>query len=289
MRGGTLTNARIGYETWGAPNAARDNILLILPGLSPNAHAACHEDDQTPGWWERMLGSGKPIDTDCWYVICINSLGSCKGSTGPASRDPKSGVPYRMNFPDLCIEDIADSAAFAVRALGFERLACVIGTSMGGMSALSLAARHPDLAYSQINISSATHSLPFGIAIRSFQREVIRLDPKWRVGQYTEKNYPQHGMRMARKLGMVSYRSAEEWDGRFDRKYLIADCYNDESSFGLEFEVESYLESHANRFARTYDPNCYLYLSRCMDWFNLGASSDVAADAVLAGCSFPVH
>jgi len=269
-RGGALHSARVAYETWGTLNAARDNAVLILTGLSPDAHAASNEGNPEPGWWEAMLGPGKPIDSGRWFVICVNSLGSCKGSTGPASIDPQTGAAYRLAFPELSVEDIADAAAHAMRALSIERVACVIGNSMGGMTALAFLARHPRLARNHINISGAARALPFSIAIRSLQREAIRLDPKWNNGDYDDTNYPESGMRMARKLGVITYRSALEWDGRFGRVRLDSDRRDDEDPFGLEFEVESYLEGHARRFVRRFDPNCYLYLSRCMDWFDLG-------------------
>jgi homoserine O-acetyltransferase len=269
-RGGTLHGARIAYETFGRLNAERDNAVLILTGLSPDAHAASHPEDPSPGWWEAMLGPGKPIDTDRWHVICVNSLGSCKGSTGPPSVDPATGEPYRLDFPALSIEDIADAAAFTARALGLGQLACVIGASMGGMSALALLARHPDLARSHISVSGAVHSLPFSIAIRSLQREAIRSDPQWNHGRYEEECYPERGMLTARKIGMTTYRSALEWDRRFGRAKSSQAGRAAHNSFGSEFEVEVYLEYHARRFVRCFDPNSYLYLSRSMDWFDLG-------------------
>lgn len=280
-RGGALDGGRTAYEAFGQVNAARDNVILILTGLSADAHATSHAADPTPGWWESMLGPGRPIDTDRWHVVCVNSLGSCKGSTGPSSVDPHTGAPYRLRFPELSIEDIADAAAFTVRALGFERLACVIGASMGGMSALALLARHPGLARSHINISGAVHSLPFSIAIRSLQREAIRCDPQWNQGGYDEEHYPQRGMVAARKLGMITYRSAQEWDSRFGRTRSGAGRL-ERNPFGAEFEVESYLEWHAQRFAQCFDPNSYLYLSRCIDWFDLGECCNVTPDDALS-------
>ncbi|WP_101926186.1 MULTISPECIES: homoserine O-acetyltransferase MetX [Luteimonas] len=281
-RGGALTGARMAFETWGTLDAARGNAILIVTGLSPDAHAASHADDPSPGWWEPMLGPGKAIDTDRWFVVCVNSLGSCKGSTGPASADPATGAPYRLGFPELSIEDGADAAAHVVRALGIGTLACLIGNSMGGMTALSILARHPGLARTHINICGAARALPFSIAIRSLQREAIRLDPMWRQGDYDETSYPESGMRMARKLGVITYRSALEWDGRFGRVRLDSDRRDDDEPFGLEFEVESYLEGHARRFVRRFDPNCYLYLSRSMDWFDIGESCGAATEAGLA-------
>jgi homoserine O-acetyltransferase/O-succinyltransferase len=269
-RGGALHGARMAYETWGTLNAAGDNAILIVTGLSPDAHVASHADNPEPGWWEAMLGPEKPIDTDRWFVICVNSLGSCKGSTGPASINPATGQAYRLSFPDLSVEDGADAALHVIRSLGIERLACVIGNSMGGMVALALLQRSPAIAHSHINISGAARALPFSIAIRSLQREAIRLDPNWNNGDYTDEVYPEAGMRMARKLGVITYRSALEWDGRFGRVRLDSDRRLGDDPFGLEFEVESYLEGHARRFVRRFDPNCYLYLSRSMDWFDLG-------------------
>ena len=282
-RGGALHGARIAFETWGTRNAAGDNSVLVLTGLSPDAHAASGAHDPAPGWWEAMIGPGRPIDTDRWHVVCVNALGSCKGSTGPASPDPATGAPYRLAFPELSLEDVADAAAHVVRALGIARLACVVGNSMGGMTALSLLARHPGIARSHVNISGAARALPFSIAIRSLQREAIRLDPHWDEGRYDDAHYPESGMRMARKLGVITYRSALEWDGRFGRVRLDSDRRDGEDPFGLEFEVESYLEGHARRFVRRFDPNSYLYLSRSMDWFDIGESCGGDTDRGLAG------
>ena len=278
-RGGALVGARIAYETWGKLNANSDNAVLILTGLSASAHAASNEADPQAGWWEAMVGPGKPIDSNRWFVICVNSLGSCKGSTGPASINAATGEPYRLGFPNLSIEDVANAAFATVSALGIGQLACVIGNSMGGMSALAYLFLHPDSARSHINVSGSARALPFSIAIRSLQREAIRLDPAWNRGVYNEASYPENGMRMARKLGVVTYRSAMEWDGRFGRVRLESECLA-EDPFGLEFEVERYLEGHARRFVHQFDPNSYLYLSRSMDWFDL---AEYAGGDVLAG------
>ena len=280
-RGGELHGARMAFETWGELNAARDNAVLILTGLSPNAHAASSQENAEPGWWEAMLGPGKYIDTSRHFVICVNSLGSCKGSTGAASINPATGEPYRLEFPDLSIEDGARAAKHVVDSLGIARLACVIGNSMGGMTALAYLLLHPGSARSHINVSGSAQALPFSIAIRSLQREAIRLDPSWNNGDYSDAAYPENGMRIARKLGVVTYRSAMEWDGRFGRVRLDAECREDDP-FGPEFEVERYLEGHARRFVRQFDPNCYLYLSRSMDWFDAAEyapGADAAAGA----------
>ncbi|HTV86614.1 MAG TPA: homoserine O-acetyltransferase [Dyella sp.] len=268
-RGGALHGAHVAFETWGTLNAARDNAVLIFTGLSPSAHAASNAQDPSAGWWEDMLGPGKAIDTTRWFVICMNSLGSDKGSTCPASIDPATGEAYRLSFPDLSLEDVANAAHGMVAHLGIERLACLIGCSMGGMTALAYMLLHPGSVRTHISVDTAPQAQPFAIAIRSLQREAIRLDPHWNEGRYDATHYPDIGMSIARKLGVITYRSAMEWNGRFARIRLEAEQREDEP-FGFEFQVESYLEGHARRFVRTFDPNCYLYLSRASDWFDIG-------------------
>lgn len=267
-RGGQLHGARVAYETWGELSAARDNAVLILTGLSPSAHAASNAQDPSPGWWEAMIGPGKAIDTTRWFVVCVNSLGSDKGSTCAASTNPATGEPYRLDFPELSLEDVANAAHATVRSLGIEQLACLIGCSMGGMSALAYMVLHPGSVRAHISVDTAPQAQPFAIAIRSLQREAIRLDPQWNNGHYDDAHYPEAGMSIARKLGVITYRSAMEWNGRFARIRLDPE-QRDDDPFGLEFEVESYLEGHARRFVHTFDPNSYLYLSRASDWFDI--------------------
>lgn len=269
-RGGTLHGAQVAYETWGELNAARDNAILLFTGLSPPAHAASSPADPSPGWWERMIGPGLAIDTDRFYVICVNSLGSCFGSTGPASINPATGTAYRLSFPDLSVEDIARGGYEVVRALGIERLHAVIGPSLGGMTVLAYAAQFPGTARGLISISGTAAASPFAIALRSIQREAVIGDPAWQKGNYPFDAPPRTGLRLARKLGTVTYRSAEEWRERFNRDPIRESMRKDEP-FALEFSVEGYLEAQAERFVRVFDANCYLYLSRAMDRFDLAA------------------
>ena len=278
-RGGVLRGAHVAYETWGTLNVDRDNAVLILTGLSPSAHAASNAEDPSHGWWEGMLGPGKAIDTTRWFVICMNSLGSDKGSTCPASIDPAAGEPYRLTFPDLSLEDVANAAHALVESLGIDKLGCLIGCSMGGMSALGYMALHPGSVRAHISVDTAPQAQPFAIAIRSLQREAIRLDPNWNGGHYDNHRYPDIGMSIARKLGVITYRSAMEWNGRFARIRLDPE-QREEQPFGVEFQVESYLEGHARRFVRTFDPNSYLYLSRASDWFDI---SEYGQGSVLEG------
>ena len=267
-RAGFLESPTLAYETWGELNDARDNAILIFTGLSPSAHATSCAVDPTPGWWEEMIGTGLPIDTDRYFVICVNSLGSCFGSTGPASIDPQTGEHYRLTFPVLTLEDVAESALFVVQQLGVDVLHTVVGCSMGGMSGLAFCVRHPDRVRAFISISYGTRALPFSIAVRSLQREMIRSDHNWTNGDYDVGDPPITGQRLARKLCMITYRSPEEWVQRFGRERSTSQG-RAKGQFVCEFAVESYLENTSRKFTGTFDPNCYLYLSHASDLFDL--------------------
>ncbi len=269
-RGGTLRGARLAYETWGRLNRARDNAILLFTGLSPPAHAAASPEDPRDGWWQRMIGPGLALDTDRYFVVCVNSLGSCFGSTGPASLDPGTGQPYRLTFPDLSIEDIARAGHELVHTLGILRLDTVMGPSLGGMVVLAYAALFPGGARRLVSISGTAAASPFAIALRSIQRDAITSDPDWRNGHYGRERPPAAGMRLARKLGTVTYRSAAEWAQRFDRQPIRADLRRD-VPFAPEFAVQGYLEIQAERWVTAFDANAYLYLSRAMDRFDLAA------------------
>lgn len=277
-RGGYLPVVDIAYETWGDLSAAKDNAVLVFTGLSPSAHAAASPDDPTPGWWDYMVGPGQPIDTNRYYVICVNSLGSCFGSTGPGSIDPRNGRRYRTNFPELTLEDIATAGREVVRALGISRLHTLVGCSLGGMTALAYAVQFVDALENLVLVSSAARALPSAIAVRSLQREIIRKDPAWKNGFYESCAGPVEGMRLARKLGLISYRSGVEWQMRFGRNPAEPAA---KEPFGIQFEVEAYIEANARKFAENFDANSYLYLSRAMDWFDVTEHAH-SFDAALA-------
>jgi len=280
-RGGTLHGARIAYESWGRLNEARDNAILLFTGLSPSAHAAATELDPSAGWWQRMIGPSLALDTNRFFVICVNSLGSCFGSTGPASIDPATGERYGVSFPELAVEDIASSAYAAVQALGIERLFAVVGASLGGMSVVAFAAQFPQGARRLLSISGSAAASPFAIALRSVQREAILRDPDWQGGHYSPEHPPRSGMRLARKLGTITYRSAAELRQRFGREPLAGNARS-LSQFAPRFAIEGYLEAQAERFTRIFDPNCYLYLSSAMDRFDLAEHGGSAAAALRA-------
>src|SRR5512139_2746012 len=280
-RGGVIEQPVVAYEAWGQPNAARDNTILIFTGLSPSAHAASSPADPRPGWWETMIGEGRPLDTRRFHVVCVNSLGSPFGSSGPASIDPRTGRPYGIAFPEIAVEDIAAAGHAALRTLGIERVAALVGPSLGGMVVLAYCALFPGTVDSLVSISGAARATPFAIALRSLQREMVRSDPAWRGGNYEPGRGPRLGLRLARKLGTITYRSAEEWDQRFGRR-RVPETAGLSGDFRPQFEVEAYLEHQALRYADTFDANAYLYLSRAMDQFDLadhGGGSLAAAFA----------
>jgi homoserine O-acetyltransferase len=283
-RGGVLHGARIAYETWGRLNAARDNALLLFTGLSPPAHAASSPADPSDGWWQGMVGPGLAIDTERLFVICVNSLGSCFGSSGPASIDAATGKPYRLTFPDLSVEDIARAGFETARSLGIERLDTVMGPSLGGMVVLAYAAQFPGAARRLVCISGTAAAAPFAIALRSIQREAITHDPDWRGGNYSADRPPVTGQRLARKLGTVTYRSAAEWQLRFGREPIRDDMKRGDP-FASEFAVQGYLEALAQRFVSAFDANCYLYISRAMDRFDLNAHGEPVSVLRRAGLS----
>jgi homoserine O-acetyltransferase len=272
-RGGVLHGARVAYETWGELNADRSNAILLFTGLSPSAHAKSSPQDTSEGWWEAMIGPGGFIDTDRYFVICVNSLGSCFGSTGPASESPSTGKPYRMTFPELSVEDIARGGFETLKSLGIARADTIIGPSLGGMSVLAFLGQFHGAARRVISISGTAAASPFAIALRSIQREAILRDVDWAGGAYTNEKPPATGMRIARKLGMMTYRSAHEWVERFGREPVSPELKED-GPFAPEFAIQSYLEAHARRFVRAFDPNCYLYISRGMDRFDLAKHGD---------------
>ena len=245
--GQQLTDPDIAIERIGNPKNPR---ILVFTGLSPSAHIASSKKDPGTGWWEFMVGRERPVDTDRFEVICVNSLGSCFGSTGPASIDSASGKVYAKAFPVITINDIANLAGKALDVIGIEDIFCVIGPSMGGMSALAWLLNHPGRTRHMINISSALEAEPFAIALRSLQREMAGL-------AY------QNSFMLARKLGLISYRSAEEWRKKFGRELNQSG-----------FTIESYLNKNARKFCKLFDPICFNRLSRTMDEYSIPEKYD---------------
>ena len=252
------------FETWGEPRG--DNAILLTTGLSPSAHAARHGPEDDPGWWEDMVGPGKPIDTERWFVVCCNVLGGCHGSTGPSSPDPKTGQPYALDFPIVTLRDMMRLQHELLAHVGVERLHAVIGSSMGGMLALEYAALFPEAVDRLIAISASGMTHPFAIALRHVQRRAVMLDPAWRGGRYYDTGQPAAGLSLAREIGTITYRSDIEWTNRFGRAWQSGDLFD----FSGRFEIESYLQHQGEKYPQSYDANSYLYLSRAMDLHDLG-------------------
>jgi homoserine O-acetyltransferase len=262
--GGVLVGAEVAVETYGRLAPARDNAVLLFTGLSASAHARSHPGDPSPGWWEAMIGPGKALDTDRLFVISVNSLGSCFGSTGPASPNPVTGCAYGADFPELRVEDIARASQAAVDAFGIERLAAVVGASLGGMTVLAHAVCFPGKARAVVSISGALAASASAIATRSLQREIV--GSALRSG--ADPATVQQAMRWARKIGILSYVGTALLEKRFARHQ--SEPFAGHPS-GTEFEVESWLEHVAQKFVRQFDPWAYWAISRAMDLFDFGA------------------
>ena len=284
QRGGHLDEVSMAYETWGTLNKNKSNVIVIFTGLSASSHVTSSEHNNSAGWWESMVGEGSPIDTTHNYVICINTLGSCFGSTSPVSINKKTGKPYRLAFPELTVEDMSKASNLLLNKLDIKRIKLLIGPSLGGMNAISFAVLYNKVVENLLLISTTTQASPYAIAIRSLQREIIRKDPLWNNGFYSYENPPLNGVRIARKIGMTSYRSALEWSQRFGRKKTTSDELN-QNTFGVdntsfEYEIEAYLEHQAIKFQNVFDANCYLYLSRAMDWFDIALHGKSTLDSL---------
>jgi len=262
--GGELVGAEVAVETYGQLAPARNNAILLFTGLSASAHAASHPGDPSAGWWETMIGPGKALDTDRYFVISVNSLGSCFGSTGPASLNPATGRPYGGDFPELRVEDIARASQAAVDWFGIDQLAAVIGCSLGGMTVLAHAVCFPGRARAMVSISGALAANAAAIATRSLQREMV--GSLLKAGAEPER--VQQAMRWARKIGVLSYVGAELLEKRFGRDQT--EPFSGRGS-GTDFEVESWLEHLAQKFVRQFDPWAYWYISRAMDLFDFAA------------------
>ncbi len=266
--GDVLPLVDLAYESWGTLNHARDNAILVIHALTGDSHAASHGPDDAAGWWEPLIGPGKPIDTDRYFVICPNNLGSCYGSTGPCSVDPASGDRYRLQFPMLTVRDLVAAQERLITHLGIRTLHAVLGGSLGGMQVLEWAAMFPSRVRRAIPIAASGHFAPQGIAFNEVQRRVIMLDPAWNEGNYTDDAIPASGLAIARMVGVITYQSDELMAARFGRNPEAR--YTSWPAFLRRYDVEGYLHYQGDKLVRRFDPNCYLYLTRAMDSHELG-------------------
>jgi homoserine O-acetyltransferase len=270
--GGSLADVTIAYETWGSLSAAGDNAVLVCHALTGDSHAAGKQGHghATPGWWDDMIGPGKPLDTDRYFVVCSNVLGGCQGSTGPSSVDPATGTPYGSRFPVVTTRDMVRAQARLADQLGVRRWLTVVGGSMGGMQVVEWAVMFPERVRSFISLASCMSASAWQIAWSAVGRTALALDPNWRGGDYYDAapgEGPHKGLAIARAIAQITYRSDEVFRGRFDR-----DLVDPLDAFRLwdRFQIESYLDYHGVKLVRRFDANSYLVLNKAMDLHDIG-------------------
>ncbi len=260
----------LAYETYGRLNAGRNNAVLIAHALSGDAHAAGHHKttDRKPGWWDFMIGPGKPFDTNNYFVICSNVIGGCKGSTGPSSINPKTQKPYNLSFPVVTIGDMVKAQKELMDHLGIKSLLSVAGGSMGGMQVLEWAIKYPDFVKSALPIATTSHYSAQAIAFDEVGRQAIFADDNWENGNYLDKGVtPDKGLSVARMLAHITYLSEEGMHLKFGRRLRQKERYG--YDFDLDFEVESYLRYQGQSFIKRFDANTYLYITKAIDYFDL--------------------
>jgi homoserine O-acetyltransferase len=251
----------LAYETYGELNSQKSNGILVLHALSGDAHAA-----GSRGWWENLIGKGKGIDTDKYFVICSNVIGGCRGSTGPSSINPKTIKPYGLSFPIISIGDMVEAQKYIIDYLGIEKLLTVIGGSMGGMQALQWMVSYPERIRSAIPIATTLKHTPQQIAFNEVGRQAIMSDPDWKNGDYYGHSPPAKGLALARMIGHITYMSDISMSEKFGRKIRLD---KEPFKFGADFEVEGYLRYRGDNFVKRFDANSYLYITKAIDNFNL--------------------
>lgn len=274
--GGVLPEFEIAYETWGEINADKSNVILLHTGLSASSHAHSTESNPKPGWWEKFIGPGGCLDTDKYHVICTNVIGGCYGSTGPSSIDPADGKRYATRFPILTMDDMVRAQFRLLDGLGIEKLYASVGASMGGMQSLAAGVLFPERVGRIVSISGCARSHPYSIAMRHTQRQVLMMDPNWARGFYYDKVPPHAGMKLAREIATVTYRSGPEWEQRFGRRRADP---SRPPALCPDYLIETYLDHAGEKFCLEYDPNSLLYVSKAMDMFDLGRENQLALAA----------
>ncbi len=257
----------LAYETYGALNEQKSNAILILHALSGDAHAAgIAKDDSSPGWWDNLIGPGKGIDTDKFFVICSNILGGCKGSTGPSSINPKTAQPYGIDFPIVTIGDMVNAQRYLVDHLKIDKILSVVGGSMGGMQVLQWMISYPERILSAIPIATTMKHTPQQIAFNEVGRQAVMADPNWKNGNYYCAKPPAKGLAVARMIGHITYMSDASMAEKFGRKTRHD---KNQFKFSADFEVEGYLRYRGDNFVKRFDANSYLYITKAIDYFDL--------------------
>lgn len=267
--GQKLGPVTIAYETCGTLNADKSNVILVLHALSGDSHMAGYyqEDDPKPGWWDIMVGPGKGIDTDKYFVVCSNILGSCMGSTGPSSVDPKTDRPYGLDFPFVTIGDMVRAQKKLIDHLGITRILSLIGGSIGGMQVLEWCVRYPEMALSAIPLATTSRHSALAIAFNEVARQSIMADPHWSGGNYYGGKKPDLGLAVARMIGHITYLSDESMRLKFGRR--LQDKEDFSFKFDADFQVESYLRYQGTKFVERFDANSFLYITKASDYYAL--------------------
>lgn len=270
--GKTLPEIVVQYEMYGEPNAARNNVILVLHAFSGDAHAAGihQEGEKRPGWWDDMIGPGKAFDTNQFCVVCSNVLGGCQGTTGPGAINPTTGHPYGLAFPVVTIGDMVEVQRRLMDELNIPRLYAVAGGSMGGMQALEWAVRFPEMVERAIVLASTSRLNSQGIAFNAVGRNAIMSDPLWNGGDYYGGPPPAQGLAVARMVGHITYLSSESMRQKFGRRFQSGRPGG--LAFNDQFEVESYLSYQGEKFVDRFDANSYIYLTKAMDYYDLAES-----------------
>ena len=259
--GKTLKEVTVAYETYGELNKEKSNAILICHALTGDAHAAgWHDGDRKPGWWEIVIGPGKALDTDKYFVICSNVLGGCKGTTGPSSINPDTGVEYGINFPVITISDMVNVQKKLIDSMGIEQLYAIIGGSMGGMQVLQWLVSYPQMMKKAVPMATAAMSSPQQIAFNAVGRQSIFADPDWNGGNYYDiGKIPRNGLSIARMIAHITYLSDESMYIKFGRD--LQDKEEISYDFTTDFQVESYLKHQGESFVKRFDANSYLYIT----------------------------
>lgn len=273
---GIIPELKVAYETWGELNERRDNAILLFGGLSASSHAKSHPENERKGWWERFVGPGSALDTDKYFVICANHIGGCYGSSGPSTINPLTKKPYGTTFPLISISDMVRAQFLLLDHMGIEKLHAAVGSSLGGMCSIMAGVIYPERIKRLVSISACSYSHPTSIAMRYLQRKAIMVDPKWQMGHYYGTgDYPKTGMKLAREIATITYRSGPEWEQRFGRRHT-----DNDPSLCPYYDIENYINHQGETGSSKLDPNTLIYISKAMDMFDVGDGYKSRAQAL---------
>lgn len=279
--GWSLPKFELAYETWGEMSPTRDNVILLHCGLSASSHAHSNAENPARGWWEDFIGSGKALDTDIFHVICTNNIGGCFGSTGPSSINPATGKRYGSSFPRFHVQDQVAAQFKLLSDLGIEKVHASVGASLGGMQSICAGARFPHRVRRIVSISACARSAASSIAFRHCQRQAIMFDHRWNGGDYYDGPLPEDGLKLARKMATVTFRSGKEWEERFGQRKQVKES----STHGVanEMLLEHYISHQGNKWVNNFDPNTLIWISKAMDAFTLEKPDNNGKPCLSAG------